>query len=128
MSPRDDAADTPMNIDKDQVRDAARQLALVAGLLTIVLTPALLLLEGTPLQDIQLREFTVVAINVVLGFVLIAAARLMEKNPLTSAVLSFVAAVALLYQGGTAGLIGGLFGLASAFLAAIPISVDILEG
>lgn len=115
-----------MRIDSDQIKDAARNIAIVAGVLAIVLAPALLLI-GTPIDEIQVREFTVVAIDFVLGIVLIISARLMEKNLLTSVVLGFVASLPLLVLGGNAGLIGGLFGLASAILGAIPLTMDILK-
>ncbi len=112
-----------MKLASEQIMRAARQLALVAGLLAIALAPALLFLQ-TPLERIEIRSFTVVAIDLVLGIVLLVAARQTKESPLTAVVLALIGSIALLALGGTAGLIAGLFGLAAAILAAIPLVQD----
>lgn len=114
-----------MRFDSQQIVRAARHLALAGGLLILVLAPALLLLQ-TPVEGIELGDFTGVLVEVVLGIVLIVAAKLMEASPLTTVVLAFIASLALLILGGTAGLIGGLFGLAGALLGGLYLLQDLL--
>ncbi|NIN96675.1 MAG: hypothetical protein GTO49_17240, partial [Anaerolineae bacterium] len=99
-----------MTVDMDQAPRTSKHLLLVGGLLAIVLSPALFLLQ-TPLEDIELRNLTGVVTTVVLAILLIAGGAYMKKSPLSATLLAFVASIALLALGGTAGLIGGLFGI-----------------
>ncbi len=118
-----------MRIEPEQVTRTAAQLLLVGGLLAIILSPTLFLLQ-TPIERIELGSLTGVVISAVLGIVLIVAARQVHESPLTTILLSFVAAIALLALGGTAGLIGGLFGIVGALVGSAPLVRDLvtLEG
>ncbi len=114
-----------MNVDMDQAPRTSKHLLLVGGLLAIILSPALFLLQ-TPLEDIELRNLTGVVTTVVLAILLIAGGAYMRKSPLSATLLAFVASIALLALGGTAGLIGGLFGIVGAVAGATPIVWDFL--
>lgn len=112
-----------MTVEIEQASRTARQLMLVGGLLAIVLSPALFLMQ-TPLADIELSDLTGLVINVILGILLIAGAWYMKKGPLTATLLAFVASIALLGLGGTAGLIAGLLGVVGAVAGSVPIVWD----
>ncbi len=114
-----------MTVELEHASRTAKQLMLVGGLLAIVLTPALFLLQ-TPLADIELADLTGLVINVVLGILLIAGALYLKKNSLTGTLLAFVASIALLGLGGTAGLVAGLFGAVGAVAGSAPIVWDFL--
>lgn len=114
-----------MTENLQQLQQAARTLVLVGGLLALILTPALFLLQ-TPLDQIELSDLTGVAMNVVLGAVLLAAALQMTKSYLAASLLAFVASLALLVLGGTEGVIAGLFGLFGAAAGAVSVSWDFL--
>ncbi len=108
-----------MKVKANQVTQSARQLLIVGGLLTISLAPLLLLLR-IPIADIQLNSLTGEAIAVVLGLILIFAARQTQETLLTGVLLALVASSALMVLGGMAGLIGGLFGIVGVIVASVP--------
>ena len=110
---------TGMKVKANQVTQSARQLLIVGGLLTIGLAPMLLLLR-TPIEDIQLSSLTGEAIAIVLGLILIFAARQTREALLTGVLLALVASSALMVLGGMAGLIGGLFGIVGVLVASVP--------
>lgn len=112
-----------MDVSSDQITRAAQQLLLAGGFLAIVLAPALLLLR-TPLAEIQLAAVTGEVIAVILGLILIIAARQARRNALVAILFAFVASIILLALGGEAGLVGGLFGLVGAVVAAAPLLQD----
>lgn len=115
-----------MNADPEQLARTSRQLLLVGGLLSIILTPGLLLLQ-TPVADIELRDLMGTAINFILAIILFVAAWQMKRNAMTATLLAFVASIALLGLGGTAGLIAGLFGIVGAVAGAAPIAWSFLK-
>lgn len=115
-----------MNVDADQVLRASRTLALVGGFLAIVIAPALLVLE-TGADNLGLSDFTGVAVTLILALVLLVAAFLTKENPLTAVALAFIASLALLVLGGTAGILGGLFGLTAAVLGALPLAQSLVS-
>ncbi|MEE8232449.1 MAG: hypothetical protein V3R46_03925 [Thermoplasmata archaeon] len=108
-----------MTAKRDQVTRSAQQLLLFGGILAIALAPLLYLLQ-TPVADIRLSELTGEAIAIVLGLILIFAARQLQQVLLTGVLLALVASIALMYLGGTAGLIGGLFGIVGVIVASVP--------
>ncbi|MFQ5986459.1 MAG: hypothetical protein ACE5KQ_03790 [Thermoplasmata archaeon] len=104
---------------KAQVTRSAQQLLLFGGILAIGLAPLLFLLQ-TPIDEIRLSALTGEAIAIVLGLILIFAARQLEQVLLTGVLLALVASTALMILGGTAGLIGGLFGIVGVIVASVP--------
>ncbi|MFQ5919979.1 MAG: hypothetical protein ACE5I4_08070 [Thermoplasmata archaeon] len=108
-----------MTAKSKQVTQSARQLLIVGGLLAIGLAPMLLLLR-VPIEDIQLSSLTVEAVAIVLGLILIFAARQTQESLLTGVLLALVASSAMMALGGMAGLIGGLFGIVGVIVASVP--------
>ncbi len=108
-----------MKAKAKEVTRSAQQLLLFGGILAIGLGPLLFLLQ-TPVADIQLSALTGEVIAIVLGLILIFAARQLQNVLLTGVLLALVASTALLILGGTAGLIGGLFGIVGVIVASVP--------
>ncbi len=108
-----------MKVKTNQVTRSAQQLLLIGGILAIGLAPLLFLLR-TPVSDIELSTLTVEAIAIVLGLILIFAARQTRESLLTGLLIALVASSALMVLGGMAGLIGGLFGIVGVTVASVP--------
>ena len=113
-------------LEPEQATRTARRLIFIGGVLTLVLAPLLFLLR-TAIGDIQLSALTGEVIDVVLALVLIIAARTARESLLTAILLSLVASIALLALGSEAGLIGGLFGIVGALVAAAPMIKDFVK-
>lgn len=120
------AGEADTMLGEEQATRTGRRLMFIGGVLTLVLAPLLFLLQ-TAIPDIQLSALTGQVIDVVLGFILIIAARTGRESRLTAILLSLVASVALFALGSEAGLIGGLFGIVGSLVAAAPIIQDFLK-
>lgn len=81
----------------------------LGGLLAIFLGPLFFVLE-IAFRGFGLGGVTAVVVNVVFGFLLLASVGVLRRSLLSGLVLAFVCSL-VLFLGGIAGAIGGLFGL-----------------
>lgn len=104
---------------------AAGQLLLVGGVLSILLSPAFLLLQPGP--DAPLAPLTQVILDMVLGAILLLGTAKLRESVLTGVLLGLVAAIGLLSLGSLAGRIGGLFGLVGALVGIVALMEHVVR-